>query len=321
MSLNPLIDRSDATRQLGPMLWAGPFRLDPETLRPEPWLVLRLPTRESGDLRVMADGTFRVVLRIRPEAVWDDGTPVTADDFVFTHEVLTDPSATVADDLRAAHAKVVPGSVIGSAKRVEFRLAGPSLDWLEAFPFLLPAHALSDSDALADWSSWPSAAPFRVEANVPGSHLLLERNPRYWEQDEAGRKLPYLSQLDLVFAGNSADLEDGFRRGQFDVIGIDPSSGVRLATLPGRPRTQCRARTGSSSPLRSVPEERSEIPNRWWVSSSSERRSPWRSTGPGSPRLPVSRATTLPLRRSPRAWILKDPGACTTTTRQPPATS
>ena len=233
MSLNPLIDRSDATMQLGPMLWAGPFRLDPETLRPEPWLVLRLPTRESGDLRVMADGTLRVVLRIRPEAVWDDGTPVTADDFVFTHEVLTDPSATVADDLRAAHAEVVPGSVIGSAKRVEFRLASPSLDWLEAFPFLLPAHALSDSDALADWSTWPSAAPFRVEANVPGSHLLLERNPRYWEQDEAGRSLPYLSQLDLVFAGNSVDLEDGFRRGQFDVIGIDPSSGARLATLPG----------------------------------------------------------------------------------------
>ncbi len=112
---------------------------------------VRLPTRESGDLRVMADGTFRVILRIRPEAVWDDGTPVTADDFVFTHEVLTDP-ATVADDLSAAHAEVVPGSVTGQAKRVEFRLASPSLDWLEAFPFLLPAHALSGHDAIADWS-------------------------------------------------------------------------------------------------------------------------------------------------------------------------
>ena len=92
MSLNPLIDHSDATMQLGPMLWAGPFRARPGNAPARAVAGAPPPDRESGDLRVMADGTFRVVLRIRPEAVWDDGTPVTADDFVFTHEVLTDPS-------------------------------------------------------------------------------------------------------------------------------------------------------------------------------------------------------------------------------------
>ncbi|HEX2368322.1 MAG TPA: ABC transporter substrate-binding protein, partial [Acidimicrobiia bacterium] len=230
-SLNPLLDRSDVIMQLRPLLWAAPFRLDPETLRPEPWLVLRIPTRESGDLRVMADGTLRVILRIRPEAVWDDGTPVTADDFVFTHEVLTGPS--VANDLSPAHGEVVPGSVTGTGRRVEFRLASPSLDWLDAFPFLLPAHALSGSEAIGGWTSWPSAAPFRVETYVPGGHLLLERNPRYWEQDEAGRSLPYLSQLDIVFAGSREDLDEGFRQARFDVIGTDPGSAARLATLPG----------------------------------------------------------------------------------------
>ncbi len=230
-SLNPLVDGSDAIVQLRSLLWAAPFRLDPETLRPEPWLVLRLPTRESGDLRVMADSTLRVILRIRPEAKWDDGTPVTADDFVFTHEVMTGPY--VADDLSPAHDEVVPGSVTGEDRRVEFRLSSPSLDWLEAFPFLLPSHALSGSDAIGDWTSWPSAAPFRVDTHVPGSHLLLERNPHYWEQDEAGRSLPYLSQLDIVFTDGTRALEDGFQRGRFDVIGTDPGSATRLATLPG----------------------------------------------------------------------------------------
>ena len=141
-SLNPLLDRSDAMVQLQPLLWAAPFRLDPETLRPEPWLVLRLPTRESGDLRVLADGSLRVELQIRPEAAWDDGTPVTVDDFAFTHEVLT--SGAVADDLAAAHQDVIPGSVTGRGRRVVFRLTRPSLDWLEAFPFLLPAQSGTD---------------------------------------------------------------------------------------------------------------------------------------------------------------------------------
>jgi hypothetical protein len=57
-SLNPLLDRSDAMVQLQPLLWAGPFRR-PGDLRPEPWLVLRIPTRKSGDLRVLADGSLR----------------------------------------------------------------------------------------------------------------------------------------------------------------------------------------------------------------------------------------------------------------------
>jgi ABC-type transport system substrate-binding protein len=225
-SLNPLLDRSDAMVQLQPLLWAAPFRLDSETRRPEPWLVLSLPTRESGDLRVLADGSLRVELLIRPESVWDDGTPVTVDDFVFTHEVLT--SGAVADDLAAAHQDVVPGSVTGRGRRVVFRLARPSLDWLEAFPFLVPAH--SGTDPVEEW---PSAAPFRVAAAELETHLLLERNPRYWEHDKTGRRLPYLSQLDIVFASSDGELEDGFRQGRFDVIGTDPGSAARLAILPG----------------------------------------------------------------------------------------
>jgi ABC-type transport system substrate-binding protein len=89
---------------------------------------------------------------------------------------------------------------------VVFRLARPSLDWLEAFPFLIPARSGTDPV-----EAWPSAAPFRVAAAEPGTHLLLERNPRYWEPDGAGRRLPYLSQLEVVFAASGGELEDGFR--------------------------------------------------------------------------------------------------------------
>ena len=37
--------------------------------------------------------TFCVRYNIRPEAAWADGTPVTAEDFVFTYETIVDPVA------------------------------------------------------------------------------------------------------------------------------------------------------------------------------------------------------------------------------------
>ena len=37
--------------------------------------------------------TFCVRYNIRPEAAWADGTPVTAEDFVFTYETIVDPSS------------------------------------------------------------------------------------------------------------------------------------------------------------------------------------------------------------------------------------
>jgi peptide/nickel transport system substrate-binding protein len=60
------------------------------TLRPQ--LAEAVPSVENGLWKVFPDGRMETTWRIREGARWHDGTPVTAEDFVFTARVAQDPS-------------------------------------------------------------------------------------------------------------------------------------------------------------------------------------------------------------------------------------
>ncbi|MBM2812289.1 MAG: hypothetical protein HW416_3048, partial [Chloroflexi bacterium] len=55
-----------------------------------PLLAQEIPTQENGGWVVNPDGTMITTYRLRPQAKWHDGTPLTAQDFVFAYEVFTD---------------------------------------------------------------------------------------------------------------------------------------------------------------------------------------------------------------------------------------
>src|SRR4051794_7467369 len=57
-------------------------------IRPE--LAESVPSLDRGDWVINPDGTMDQTWRIKPSAVWHDGQPLTADDFVFGWDVLTD---------------------------------------------------------------------------------------------------------------------------------------------------------------------------------------------------------------------------------------
>src|SRR3954469_5687386 len=54
-----------------------------------PWLVDTIPTVDNGG--VSADLTT-ITWKLKPDLVWSDNTPVTADDAVFTWQYCTDPA-------------------------------------------------------------------------------------------------------------------------------------------------------------------------------------------------------------------------------------
>jgi peptide/nickel transport system substrate-binding protein len=56
----------------------------------QPRLAADLPSRENGSWTVEPDGTMRTTWKIRPNAVWHDGQPVTARDFEFAFRVALD---------------------------------------------------------------------------------------------------------------------------------------------------------------------------------------------------------------------------------------
>ncbi len=56
-----------------------------------PMLAEELPTVENGTWKILPDGQMETTYRLRPTARFHDGTPITAEDFVFAQRVRTDP--------------------------------------------------------------------------------------------------------------------------------------------------------------------------------------------------------------------------------------
>ena len=57
----------------------------------QPMLVEALPQLNSDDWRVFPDGRMETTYRLRPNLTWHDGTPLSAEDFVFSRSVFRTP--------------------------------------------------------------------------------------------------------------------------------------------------------------------------------------------------------------------------------------
>jgi peptide/nickel transport system substrate-binding protein len=58
---------------------------------PRPYLAEALPQLGTETWQVQPDGHMETIYRLRPDLAWHDGTPLTADDFVFALRVFNDP--------------------------------------------------------------------------------------------------------------------------------------------------------------------------------------------------------------------------------------
>jgi peptide/nickel transport system substrate-binding protein len=239
ITLNPFLEGGGAAvvQLIGRVSWAGAVALDGRSFEPVPVLLEELPTPANGGLVENEDGTISVTYRLNPEARWEDGSPVSGEDFEYTYGVVTDPTLPIRADVRAPYTAVVPGSLRFDESTVTFDLSSPSLAYLEVFSVVLPAAQIDGTDFAADWNDqmWMSAGPFRFSEWIVGESLTMERNDRYWESDpETGQRLPHLDALVFEMAGPTGTLA-GFQTGRYDLIGglSDPVAVVELAALDG----------------------------------------------------------------------------------------
>src|SRR5438093_4538733 len=62
---------------------------------PRPTLARELPTQENGGWIVNPDGSMVTTYRLREDARWHDGVPITAADYAFAYRVYSDPAMPV----------------------------------------------------------------------------------------------------------------------------------------------------------------------------------------------------------------------------------
>lgn len=165
---------------------------------PRPKLAESVPSVENGGWVVHPDGRMETTWRIRANTVWHDGTPVTADDLVFTARLNQDPTlASGTSGYASIDTVETPdaNTVVVKWKRLFLRA-----DTLFDAP--VPRHLVERAynedpatfGALPYWTEgFVGTGPFRVQQWAHGSHVIL----RAFDQFPLGK--PRIDELEVRF--------------------------------------------------------------------------------------------------------------------------
>ncbi len=165
-SITPVTAHSRSERTLVGLIFSGLVKLGPGSdLLPD--LAASWTQDDTGTV-----WTFK----LREDAAWQDGEPVTADDVIYTLAALKDPAA--AGALAASWAEVT--AVALDAKTVRLTLATPITGFLAALTQpLLPAHLLSDVPmadlATSDFALRPVGTGAYALSLIDSAHAVLQR--------------------------------------------------------------------------------------------------------------------------------------------------
>ncbi len=209
---------------IGQTYAAGVYEIDGYTLELLPELVTELPTVANGGVVVNDDGTMTVKYTIRDEAVWEDGTPISGDDFQFTLDTIMDPDLPIG---KSTYEDIIDS--VAGPKTFEYTLAQPTVLYELLFGEILPKHAIEGTAFEADWNEtrWVSNGPFKFESWAKGESVTVVRNDNYWKTDpETGQQLPYLDSITFKFIPESESLITAFKAREVDVIQPDPNTEV-----------------------------------------------------------------------------------------------
>lgn len=203
-------------------------------------LAVELPTIENGGVVIDEDGqTMDVTWRLREDARWSDGTPLTADDVLFTWEAINDPEGGAwvpgkdyTDSLEKVddHTFVVHYNAIYPGYLTQF--GGEMMA-------IWPKHYCDASQGFSAWecAHQPlSSGPYVLEEWAAGDHMTFVRNPEYFGQGK-----PYIDKVILRVVPDEAVRKTMLVKGDGDVTfwmqktqadELQSESGVRVDRSP-----------------------------------------------------------------------------------------
>jgi peptide/nickel transport system substrate-binding protein len=224
-TLNPLIDSLLAKVYVLGMVRRSLTAYDADW-KPVCMMCVTLPSFANGlaEKVDLGDGKtgVKITYTIQPAARWGDGVPVTTDDVLFSYEVGKNPLSGVADletyrrilKIEVKDAKTftvyVDRLTFDYAIRNDFEILPAHL---ERAAFADPAqyrfHTLYDTDPT---NPGLYMGPYRITEIVPGSHIVLERNPYWWGER------PFFRRIVVWTVENTAALEANLLAGGIDMV-------------------------------------------------------------------------------------------------------
>jgi peptide/nickel transport system substrate-binding protein len=140
------------------------------------------------------DGTVWT-FHLRPDAKFFNGDPMTAEDVVYSFQRAMGPdsaNAWVFDGVKSV--KMI------DPQTVQITVGRPAAAFLNSMT--LWGASIVSKKAVEGGTNPATdpvgSGPFSLASWKPGEQVTLQKNPNYWEKDEAGNQLPYVDQVNLI---------------------------------------------------------------------------------------------------------------------------
>ncbi|NJC97308.1 MAG: peptide ABC transporter substrate-binding protein [Anaerolineae bacterium] len=210
--LNPLLDwNNSADRDVDRLLFSGLVRFDQRGL-PQADL--------AASWGVTPDGTV-YKFEIKSNAAWHDGTPVTADDVLFTIEMMKSAGSFYPQDIKDLWGKITVEKL--NDKTVKFTLPEPYVPFMDYLTFgVLPKHLLEsiapEQIPNAEFNIKPvGSGPYKFD------HLIIDNSGQITGvvltvSTNFYGTAPYIEQVVFRYYPNSAAALDAYRQG--DVLAV-----------------------------------------------------------------------------------------------------
>jgi len=195
-----------------------------------PRLVTEIPSPENGG--VSEDGLV-ITMHLRDDIVWSDGTPITADDFVFTWQMIMDPNNAVSSQYPYDYLDSVEAP---DNLTVVMTFSEPFAPWQSLFwRGVLPKHVMQpvyDAEGTIDEAEWNRAptvgcGPYDFAEWESGSYIRFVKNPNYW----LGQ--PNIDEIYFQFVPDDASQTAALVAGDADLGTFPPLSDVPILEAGG----------------------------------------------------------------------------------------
>ncbi len=210
-NLIPMIASDSASHEIANFLYISVLEYD-ENLEIVPYAAEKFEVLNNGK---------HLKFTLREDILWQDGTPLTADDVTFTYNLLINPSTPTpyGGDFKSIKKYIQTGKYSFEVFYDEFH-ARSLISWMTS---IMPKHILENENiANTSFSRNPiGAGPFMLKDWVSGSRVTLEANPNYFK----GR--PYLNNIIYKIIPDQTTLLLEAQNRAIDYLAITPQQYLR----------------------------------------------------------------------------------------------
>jgi peptide/nickel transport system substrate-binding protein len=189
------------------------FRVSP-TLEIEPGLAVEWTPNDDSTLWQ---------LKLRPDVVWHDGKPFTADDLIYTMQQMADPK-------HIAHSSVV-NIKVAEVKKVDDVTVEIPLKSSDArlFDQFVQQNTVIVQNGSKDFTQPIGTGAFKLESFTPGERSVSVRNENYWDEGK-----PYVDGWEDISIDDATARLNALLAGEIDMMSQLPFTQAKAQEAEGQ---------------------------------------------------------------------------------------